>query len=87
MKNVPKQRRIRNVRGIEFAKRSESTKDSERSRNKDWKTVRISEAFGTFEEPRLENGPNHLGIRTVRGSEIEKRSESAKNSERSRNRV
>ncbi|WP_416149923.1 hypothetical protein ACM26V_02675 [Salipaludibacillus sp. HK11] len=65
MKNVPKQRRIRNVRGIEFAKRSESTKHSERSRNKDWKTVRISEAFGTFEVSSLENGPNQRSIRNV----------------------
>ncbi|WP_416149925.1 hypothetical protein ACM26V_02685 [Salipaludibacillus sp. HK11] len=86
LENVPKQRRIRSVRGIEFAKRSESAKHLERLRYRVWKTVRISEGFGTFEVSSLQNGPNHLGIRNVRGIEFAKQSESVRHSERSRNR-
>ncbi|WP_416149041.1 hypothetical protein ACM26V_22685 [Salipaludibacillus sp. HK11] len=56
--NVPYQRGIRSVTGIEFEKRSVSARDSERYRNKDWKSFRISKAFGALQESKLRNSPH-----------------------------
>ncbi|WP_416150763.1 hypothetical protein ACM26V_07295 [Salipaludibacillus sp. HK11] len=58
MKNDPKQQGIRSVRGIKIGKRSETARDSDRSRNRDRKTIRNSEEFGAFEESKLRNGPH-----------------------------
>ncbi|WP_416151560.1 hypothetical protein ACM26V_11540 [Salipaludibacillus sp. HK11] len=85
MKNDPKQRGIRSVRGMKNEKRSETARNSERSSNKDRKTLQISEEFGTFEEWRMKNDPKQRGIRSVRVIKIGKRSKSVRNSERLRN--
>ncbi|WP_416151559.1 hypothetical protein ACM26V_11535 [Salipaludibacillus sp. HK11] len=58
MKNDPNQRGIRSVRGMENEKRSETARDSERSRNRNKKTLQISEEFGSLVESNLRNSPH-----------------------------
>ncbi|WP_416148491.1 hypothetical protein ACM26V_19875 [Salipaludibacillus sp. HK11] len=80
--NGANQRGIRTDRGIEKGKRCESTRDSERYRNRKRKTVRISKEFGPIEESKKENGLNQQGIQTDRGIGKGKRCEPARYSDR-----